>query len=338
MQQPTIATKLTGRYRPTDRTVWSGRSETSEDGRPAYWHQAVGSCNLLTEMLPPAAATATRYALLGYACDTGVRRNQGRPGAVDGPDAIRRLLGPTAYHLPPAASVIDAGSILCPDDDLERSQSALSAAVTYLLEGGYRPLLLGGGHDIAYAHYRGLSAYLGSRRLGILNLDAHFDLRQPPERGNSGTPFWQIATENAAQGVAFDYFCLGVQRPANIPSLFATADRLGVDYLLADGLLPERWPQIAQRLSDWCAGLDAVYLTIDLDGFSSAYAPGVSAPSPLGFTPTLALRIIERLAATGKLISLDVAELNPHYDQDNATARLAARLLEHAAYYLAVSK
>ncbi|MBT8321916.1 MAG: arginase family protein, partial [Eudoraea sp.] len=74
---------------------------------------------------------------------------------------------------------------------------------------------------------------------------------------------------------------------------------------------------------------DRVYLTIDLDGFSSAYAPGVSAASPFGFDTQIALWTLQIIIASGKLISMDLAEMNPVYDQDRKTAKLAAGILHH---------
>ena len=63
-------------------------------------------------------------------------------------------------------------------------------------------------------------------------------------------------------------------------------------------------------------------------GFSSAYAPGVSAPSPLGFTPNFMYKMLQFLFDTKKVISCDIAELNPTLDTDNLTANLAAKLLD----------
>ena len=57
-------------------------------------------------------------------------------------------------------------------------------------------VVLGGGHDMAYGHYKGLKQYLGSESvLGIINFDAHFDLRSNQNGNNSGTPFYQIGVE-----------------------------------------------------------------------------------------------------------------------------------------------
>jgi formiminoglutamase len=72
---------------------------------------------------------------------------------------------------------------------------------------------------------------------------------------------------------------------------------------------------------------ERIYLSICLDVFASAYAPGVSAPQPFGITPIQALPILRRLAESGKVIALDIVELAPNYDPSGITAKLAASLL-----------
>ena len=74
--------------------------------------------------------------------------------------------------------------------------------------------------------------------------------------------------------------------------------------------------------------VDCIYLTIDLDGFSSAYCPGVSAPSPIGFQPKFALELINHIFNSRKVISCDIAEMNPVYDKNQITALLAADLIK----------
>jgi arginase family enzyme len=68
-----------------------------------------------------------------------------------------------------------------------------------------------------------------------------------------------------------------------------------------------------------------VYLTVDLDGFDPAYAPGVSHPVPGGLTPRQVLNFIQN--APWKLVGMDVVEVNPDWDVNDQTAILAARVL-----------
>jgi agmatinase len=72
----------------------------------------------------------------------------------------------------------------------------------------------------------------------------------------------------------------------------------------------------------------AVYLTVDLDAFDPAYAPGVSHPVPGGISPRQALGLIQ--AATWRLVGMDAVEVNPSADLGDRTAVLAARLMHEA--------
>jgi arginase family enzyme len=71
-----------------------------------------------------------------------------------------------------------------------------------------------------------------------------------------------------------------------------------------------------------------VYLTVDLDAFDPAYAPGVSHPVPGGVSPRQALALIQE--APWRLVGMDAVEVNPSLDEGDRTAVLAARLLHEA--------
>jgi formiminoglutamase len=145
-------------------------------------------------------------------------------------------------------------------------------------------------------------------------------------KGHSGSPFFQLVNVYQSH---FHYLCLGIQQSSNPKSLFETASKYKVQWMEMEEFILGNWETIAQTLDTFCGQVNKIYLSIDLDGFSSAYAPGVSAPSPMGFSPELAFKIFDFLAKTGKLVSMDVVELNPDYDRDNATSRLAARCIEY---------
>lgn len=317
-------------YHKTSKKLWQGRNEISDDGTPLYWHQAVNLIDISSEELPDITIYQQGVAILGYACDEGVRRNLGRVGAVHGPDAVRKMMATMACHLS-QVKIIDIGNVICNDQALKKSHERTTDLVKQLLENTYFPVLIGGGHDLAYAHYSGIRQYLkqsgGPSNIGIINLDAHFDLRDFVGQRNSGTPFSQIAIDCDKRGDAFNYLCLGIQEAANTKMLFDKAGELGVEYLLNYEFNLENWDYVEERLKVFIDQVDHLYLTIDLDGFSSAYAPGVSAPSPFGFDPGIAEKVIKLIADSGKLISLDLVELNPDYDVDNSTARLASRLV-----------
>lgn len=272
-------------------------------------------------------------AILGYACDEGVKRNQGRIGAIAGPDAIRTQLGRMPNHLDAEVKFVDCGNVECENGDMEAAQSMLEQKVSQLLALNSFPILIGGGHDIAYGHYNGIRKYIGTNEtIGIINFDAHFDLRSNENGNNSGTPFYQIAQDCKDNSSAFNYFCLGIRKDSNDQSLFKTANDLGVDYIENNGFSKEYAKAIVMKLLSFIQKVDYLYLTIDLDGFSSAYSPGVSAPSPLGFSPKIVLETLEIIIKSKKLISMDIAEMNPTYDIDNQTAKLAASLIHYVIH------
>jgi len=70
---------------------------------------------------------------------------------------------------------------------------------------------------------------------------------------------------------------------------------------------------------------DKLYVSIDLDGFDPAYAPGVSHHEPGGLTPRQVINFLHGLDC--EIIGADIVELNPKRDQSNITAALAAKLL-----------
>jgi formiminoglutamase len=311
---------------------WSGRVDAEDGERGRRWHQVVR---------PVQSADRPGVALLGFASDAGVSRNHGRPGAAEGPLALRRALANLAWHGGDDARLYDAGDVACVADALEDAQSAYADRLTGLLRNGHFALGLGGGHEIAWAAYQGVERALGDdprfERLGIVNFDAHLDLRRPETagRGTSGTPFLQIAEARAARGLDFRYLCLGASDAANTPALFDRARSLRAT-VVSD--LEAAQPAAQLQLHQFIEASSAVYLTFCLDVLPPAVAPGVSAPSGLGVAPHRAMTLLrDVLAACGhgrpgsKLLLADIAELSPRHDGDGRTARTAARL----AYELA---
>ena len=299
---------------------WTGRFDGDGPEHRRWW-QAVHPC----DPAAPPPAGATPVALVGFASDEGVRRNKGRTGAAAAPAAIRKALGPLAFHLDRIVS--DAGDVVVDGEALEAGQERLGSLVTALLDAGNLTVVLGGGHETAYASYLGASASAavrGGQRLGVLNLDAHFDLRDE-SIPSSGTPFLQMARAEADAGRDFRYAVVGISEPNNTQVLFDTADKLGVRYLLDEDCEADR---VREFVAGFLADVDALYLTIDLDVLPAAVAPGVSAPAAYGVPLAVISAVCRQVAQSGKLLHLDVAELNPAFDIDGRTAKTAARLLD----------
>ena len=271
-------------------------------------------------------------AILGFASDEGVRRNFGRVGAAGGPAAIKTVLSRLAVNKP--VSLYDAGEVACTDEDMEGAQARLADRIAALLGRGIRPVVLGGGHEIAYGSFLGLAKHLGDRfastNVLIVNLDAHFDLRLSP-RPSSGTPFRQIAELCAAQGAAFRYLCFGISELANTAALFGRAKALEVEYWLDEEMRSAQAGGLCDLLKRRIAAADRVYLSIDLDVLPEAVAPGVSAPAARGVALEIIEDLVDTVLSSGKLALADIAEYNPALDRDGQTARVAARLAHRLA-------
>ena len=318
-------------YTPGQHDHWTGRKTNPALGNQ-YWYQEIALKNIEnTEK-----EERLDIGLLGYACDEGVRRNQGRVGAVKGPDVIRGRLSTLSYHLENTKKVADFGNVFCVGQDMESCQKSFSNYISKLIQLRIFPIAIGGGHDMAYAHFMGIRASIKDRakkKIGIVNFDAHFDLRPIEVLSHSGTPFYQIINELKQSDESVDYFAIGIQESSNTKELFEIAKTEGVGFvshLDCDSNALDI-SVLQQKMASFIAANDYLYVTIDLDGFSSAYAPGVSAPSPLGFDPYFVFKMLRFLFETNKVISCDIAELNPLLDRDNATANLAARLIDYIA-------
>lgn len=315
-------------YIPATAQWWTGRC----DGPSALrWHEVIEPLNLnLLAAEEGEKEMRTGWALLGFCCEAGVLRNGGRGGAALAPAALRRALANIPVH-GAISPLWDAGDICCEGDSLEAAQAALAAAVALLQRSGLRTAVLGGGHEVAWGHFQGLAAAFPGKEWSIVNCDAHFDLRPllPQEKGSSGTPFRQIAQLCSASKLPFNYTCLGIQRYGNSSALFLAAEEYGTQIVSAEQIHCEGLGS-CYKLLDLSLAKDApLYLTLDLDVFAAAYAPGVSAIQPLGLTPWQLIPLLRYIAASGKLMACDIAELSPPYDRDSATAALAAQCLAH---------
>ncbi len=311
-------------YQGPNKSNWSGRSNPLEGEEGFLWHNVIELLDLSKTINK---ATTRNIAFLGFACEEGVRRNQGRLGAKQGPDSLRSALAKQAVHFDlKKFKLYDAGNVICPGQNLESAQQLLGEKVRLLHENGYYPILLGGGHEIAYGHYLGLQSRYGSS-LGIVNIDAHFDFRPYDKEPSSGTPFRQIYDDCQSARNEFNYLVLGINRAGNTKSLFKSVESVNTQYLEVVKTDFSDEKLLAKTIDQFSDTVDHIWLTVDIDAIAAAYAPGVSAPASFGLLPREVEKIIELIQNTNKLVSIDFAELNPTFDVDNRTAKLAAFLI-----------
>lgn len=267
------------------------------------------------------AGDAPRAVMVGFPSDEGVRRNGGRPGASEGPAAIRDALygmTPDAARQGPMVDLLertrDLGDVRV-SGDVEEDQERLARTLGPHLAAGAFGLVLGGGHETSYGHF--LAQVSAGFAPTILSWDAHPDVRELGERGpHSGSPFRQALLHPSGG-------CRGYRVAGLLPH--ATARR-HLEFLEENGG-GWRWGRDLDRpaVDEEYAALDAPALvSFDLDALDAAFAPGVSAPAAGGMSPELWLQAARRAGRARSVRSADVVELNPRFDRDGRTARLAA--------------
>ncbi len=280
----------------------------------------------------PPALKPGRAALVGFPQDEGVRRNHGRPGAAKAPQEIRQCL----YRLSPwdaennidltDHAPLDMGNVRI-GNTLESSQQALGDIISGILSQGAVPIVLGGGHETAYGHYLGYVAT--NKPVGIINIDAHLDVRpcQSEGRGNSGSPFRQ-ALEHSTHPLPGDrYICLGAQ-PHNVSRIhWQYARERGCTVRWCHELKNSLEEQFIWEVERLAAAGCQVYVTLDADAVQMADVPGVSAPNPVGFTGAEVLSLASLAGESPWVTSFDLVEICPPCDPTGQSSRWAALVL-----------
>jgi len=300
-------------YDSYDQNWWTGRID-SEDGELGL---------RIHQIIKEYQNQKKGKVILGFCSEEGVERNKGRLGAKDAPNFIRKALANLPVHFTDL-SLYDAGNIKV-DSDLEHCREIQIEKISELMSQNLQPIVIGGGHETALGNYLGFINKFPTNSL-VINLDAHFDLRTPNPISSSGTPFYEMYKNAAANGIELNYLVLGIQELGNTKALFQRAEQLKVNYILADEL-HANFNRVLEDLKQVIESFDAIYLSLDMDVFDVAYAPGVSATTINGLTPFQVKYLLKLLKKSDKVKVMDVVETNPTFDRDNQTSKLAAQMI-----------
>lgn len=286
--------------------LWNGRLDSYEEIDLRLW-QVVQEIKEAQE--------AGGVCFVGYDTDDGVVRNLGRKGAESGSNAIRKAI--QSFPQLKGLKVYDYRNL--EKKSVEEAQKEYSEKIADVLKKGIFPIGLGGGHDIAYGSYLGIRKAHPDKKIGIINFDAHLDMRPYDKGRTSGTSFKEIMdNDKNAQ-----YAIVGFQKMGNTERLIKTAEAFNV--LILEEECSEE--SIIKSLEEFIKKVDIVYVTFCMDVFDASTAPGVSAPVVMGLDPKKGKRLLRFLMETEKVVCVDFAEVNPVYDIDNMTAKLAGCLI-----------
>ncbi len=222
-------------------------------------------------------------------------------------------------------------------EEIVRAAEELANTVADIVRAGNIPLVLGGDHSIAMGTLAGLAR--AGKRAGVVYMDAHPDINTAetsPSGNVHGMPF------AVALGLAGEPFPAALRGSVDGSSCVLVAIRdvdagerenikkAGVTTLtMADVDRLGMGPAMEKAIAVASTG-GGIHLSLDMDVIDPNEAPGVGTPVRGGLTYREAQLAMEMLAASGKLRSIEVAEVNPILDAGNRTAALAVELIASA--------
>ncbi|WP_440007027.1 formimidoylglutamase [Halomicrococcus sp. SG-WS-1] len=280
-----------------------------------------------------ALADADRYdaVIVGEPYDGAVI---GRPGAREGPAAVRSALaGTKTHHLDagPVGGVADLGDVDVPTgESVADVQDAIGETTAAVHDTDALPVFLGGDNSLTVPNV----APLLDESVGVVNFDAHFDCRAVDGQPSSGTPYRQL------HEAGLDAYAVVGARHFENSTAYADYVRERGEVVTAEEVGDDPVEAVDTAL-DAMADVDSVYVSVDLDVLDAAAAPGVSAPTPGGLSTRELFRSL-RLVASGarratadaggprdRVAGFEVVECAPPLESGDRTAQAGARAVAH---------
>jgi len=287
-----------------------------------------------------------RVRIIGTPMDLGADRR----GVDFGASAIRyanlntrlRSLGHTVHDIgnlvvPQPESQPLGNSKLKYLEPIVRVCEELAKVVTETLEAGEFPLVLGGDHSIALGSIAGVTRM--HKNVGVIWIDAHADFNT-----YETTPSGNIHGMILAASVG-----IGESRLTNMGGWSPKVNKQNIVIVGARDLDPNEQVRLREHairvftmsdidqkgISDVMRqaitiagqGNDGIHLSLDMDALDPKEAPGVGTPVKGGLTYREAHLAMEMIADSKQLVAMDVVEVNPILDRENATALLAVELV-----------
>lgn len=216
----------------------------------------------------------------------------------------------------------------------------VAGAVATSIQGGRFPLVLGGDHSLSVGSIRGAAKH---RKVGVIWVDAHadFNTAETTPSGNiHGMSLAALCGLGDAQLVSLWDETPPVLNPRQVAVIGARELDPGEKRNLREaGVMVQSMEQI-DRLGMVTAvekavrhvsqDTDGIYLSFDMDALDPRHAPGVGTPVPGGLTFREAHLVCEVVAETGRLVGMELVEVNPILDVQNQTAILAVEFIRSA--------
>jgi len=212
--------------------------------------------------------------------------------------------------------------------DIKESHNRIAKTVGHVtkVNPNMIPIVLGGDHSISFPSITGFANSKG--KVGIIQFDAHHDLRNLDDGGPSnGTPFRSLLENGVITGKQLVQ--IGIRNFSNARAYHEYAKKHGVTvYTMKD--VRER--QIKDIITESIEvlrkqGVTSIYISLDMDVLDQAFAPGCPAIGPGGMDSMTILDAIEFLGKEPLVQGMDIVEIDPTLDFRDMTSRVAAQVI-----------
>lgn len=255
--------------------------------------------------------------------------------ASENPDAMRRAWKYfTPYNLDhdvdlSSLRVVDLGDVRQHVTDIAQCHRNIREAMRHMRihHPQVLPLMMGGDHSITAMLVKGYKDVHPNERIGILQLDTHFDLRDLSDNGPSnGTPIRNLIESGTVKGE--DVHNIGLHGFFNARSLKTYADEAGVRYTTLRQARKRGVAQtVREALEQLAARVDTIYVTVDMDVLDTSYGPGVPASTPGGMRSDELFDAVHAAGLCGKVKAMDLVCLDPYRDRGEATVKTAVHVM-----------
>lgn len=242
-------------------------------------------------------------------------------GTHRGPEAIiaaSHQLERLIDGMEPASSGIFTHKEIACSQPVEQVMDRLSHACRTAVQAGHIPVTLGGEHALSYGAVRGVMQAMGEERIGVIQIDAHADLR----RNYQGNRYSHASVMNLLCEEGISLMQIGVR--AISTEEVEAREHFGVSACDGFDLIRQNIQQITLP-ADFPR---AVYISFDLDGLDPSILPATGTPVPGGLSYVQALDYVSSAVSGRQVVGLDIVELAPS-DAHPASDFIAAMVCYH---------
>lgn len=296
----------------TGLTAPSGWSGSSSDPVDEQFGDVVSPADLDT-------ADEFDAVLLGEPYDGAVIS---RRGAAEGPEALRNALaGMKTHHfdIGPVESVADLGNVDVPAGSVGEVQDAVQGVTESIHALDALPVFLGGDNSLTVPN---VTPLLEDSSVGVLNVDAHLDVREVRDGPTSGTPYRQLHEAGLDS-----YACIGARNFETSTAYHEYVRANGGTVVTAEEVTADL-PEAVDRALSALDNVDRIYCSVDIDVLDAIYS-GTSAPTPGGLLPRELFRLVRLVANDERIEGFELVECAPPLDTDGRTVDAAARTVAH---------